>query len=261
MKQLLRPLLTLGGILIVWEAAVRIFDLPHYMLPAPSRVALAFGRHWESLLANASVTLGEIILGLLLGALLGAAAAIALILSAGARRWFLPLLVASQAIPVFALAPLLVLWFGYGVASKVAMAVLIILFPVAATLYDGLRRTDPGWLDLAHVMTANEPRHRLRLLVQVRLPASLPALASGLRVAAATAPIGAVIGEWVGASSGLGFLMLQANARVQTDLMFAALFVLSLCAVALYFGIDWLGRWMLPWQAESRMTLSTNTPE
>ena len=130
----------------------------------------------------------------------------------------MPLLVVSQALPVFALAPLLVLWLGYGMASKVAMAVLIIFFPVTAAFLDGLRRTEPGWLELARTMDARP----LAILAQIRVPAALPALASGLRVAAAVAPIGAVIGEWVGSSAGLGYLMLHANARMQVDLMFAA---------------------------------------
>jgi putative hydroxymethylpyrimidine transport system permease protein len=143
-------------------------------------------------------------------------------------------LVASQALPVFALAPLLTLWLGYGLASKVAMATLIIYFPVTAAFYDGLRRVDPGWLDMARVMGAG-PGAVLRL---VRLPAALPAFGSGLRVATAVAPIGAVVGEWVGSSAGLGYLMLHANGRMQTDLMFAALLVLAVMAVGLYALVD-----------------------
>ena len=125
----------------------------------------------------------------------------------------MPLLVVSQAL-LFALAQLLVLWLGYGMASKVAMAVLIIYFPVTAAFLDGLRRTEPGWVELARTMDASGRA----ILAQVRVPAALPALASGLRVAAAVAPIGAVVGEWVGSSAGLGYLMLHANARMQVDL-------------------------------------------
>lgn len=251
MKTWLRPLLTLLGLILLWQAVVWLFDLPPYILPPPHRVALAFLQRADLLFSEAAVTVAEILLGLLFGALLGAAAALGLLISPAARRWLLPLLVASQAIPVFALAPLLVLWFGYGIASKIVMAMLIIFFPVSAALYDGLRRTEPGWLDLAQVMTGNAPRHRRRILLHVRLMAALPAFASGLKIAAAVAPIGAVIGEWVGASAGLGFLMLQANARVQTDLMFAALIMLALCAVALYAAVDLLTRHLLPWQADS----------
>lgn len=249
-SRILRPLVTIAGLLLLWEAIVWLFTLPPYILPPPHRVAGAFARSGDLLLAEAAVTVAEMLLGLLFGAALGVAAALGLLMSPAARRWLLPLLVASQAVPVFALAPLLVLWFGFGMASKVIMAMLIIFFPVAVTLYDGLRRTEPGWLDLATVMTGGDPRHRFRVLLRIRLMAALPAFASGLKVAAAVAPIGAVIGEWVGASAGLGFLMLQANARVQTDLMFAALITLALCAVALYGAVDAVTRRLLPWQAD-----------
>ncbi len=247
---IMRPLITVIGLLLLWEAAVWAFGLPPYILPAPHRIATAFANSGDLLLGQAAVTVAEMLLGLLFGALLGAAAALGLLLSPLARRWLLPVLVASQAVPVFALAPLLVLWFGFGMASKVIMAMLIIFFPVAVTLFDGLRRTEPGWLELATVMTGGDPRHRFRILLRIRLMAALPAFASGLKVAAAVAPIGAVIGEWVGASAGLGFLMLQANARVQTDLMFAALTTLALCAVALYAAVDAVTRRLLPWQAD-----------
>ncbi|SVD13537.1 uncharacterized protein METZ01_LOCUS366391, partial [marine metagenome] len=141
---------------------------------------------------------------------------------------------------------------GYGLASKVMMASLIIFFPVTATFLDGLRRTDPGWLDLAHTMTAGQSTsHRWTILRHIRIPAALPTLASGLRVAAAVAPIGAVVGEWVGSSAGLGYLMLHANGRMQIDLLFAALFVLAGMAVALFFSLDWLLRHLLPWQPDS----------
>ncbi len=153
----------------------------------------------------------------------------------------------SQAIPVFALAPILTLWLGYGIASKVAMATLIIYFPVTSAFFDGLRRTEPGWLDLARTMDGG----RARILWHVRIPAALPALGSGLRVATAVAPIGAVVGEWVGASAGLGYYMLHMNGRMQTDAMFAALLTLALMAVAIYFAIDAGLRRALPWQPET----------
>jgi putative hydroxymethylpyrimidine transport system permease protein len=127
------------------------------------------------------------------------------------------------------------------------MAVLVIFFPVTANFADGLRRTDPGWLDLARTMNAS-PWAMLR---HVRLPAALPAFASGLRVATAVAPIGAIIGEWVGASSGLGFVMINANARIQTDLMFAALFILAVVAILLYVLVDRGLRLLLRWSPES----------
>ena len=157
-----------------------------------------------------------------------------------------PVLVASQAVPVFALAPLLVLWLGYGLASKVAMATLIIYFPVTVSFFDGLRRTDPAWIDLARSMSASP----WAILRHVRIPAALPALASGLRVAVAVAPIGAVVGEWVGASAGLGYMMLHANGRMQTDVMFAALLTLAILSVGLYFATDLALRRLLTWQPD-----------
>ena len=256
MSSVIRTVITLIVLLFVWQGIVWVFALPPYILPGPDRVAAAFVRNATLLFGEATVTVAEMLLGLLFGSLLGTTAAITLLLSPVARRWLLPLLVASQAIPVFALAPLLVLWLGFGMASKVMMAMLVIFFPVAVTLYDGLRRTEPGWLDLARVMTADAPQHRLRILTRIRVMAALPAFASGLKIAAAVAPIGAVIGEWVGASAGLGFRMLQANARVQTDLMFAALILLAACAVTLYAGVDFATRRLLRWQADSHSPLS-----
>jgi putative hydroxymethylpyrimidine transport system permease protein len=144
-------------------------------------------------------------------------------------------------------APLLVLWFGFGMSSKVIMAVLVIFFPVTASFADGLRRTELGWLDLARTMNAS-PWSMMR---HVRLPAGLPAFASGLRVATAVAPIGAIIGEWVGASAGLGYVMINANARIQTNLMFAALFILSVVAISLYVLVDRVLRRLLYWAPDT----------
>lgn len=248
----LRPLLVFVVLCMVWQVIVVAFDMPRFILPPPLRVAAALVDRWDLLLHHALITLLEIVLGLAAGAALGFASALTLAYWAPARRWLLPVLVVSQAIPVFAIAPLLVLWLGYGLASKVAAATLIIYFPVTSAFYDGLRRTEAGFLDLATVMGAG----RWRMLTQIRLPAALPALASGLRVATVVAPIGAVFGEWVGASAGLGYLILQANARMQIDLLFAALVVLGMVAVALYYLVDALLRRLVAWQPE---TLSAET--
>ncbi len=244
--RLLRPLIVFLGLILAWQIVVTATGAPHYILPAPARVAAALAAHWSALIGHAAVTATEILLGLILGAILGCTTALVVASARPARRWLLPVLVVSQAIPVFALAPVLVLWLGYGLASKVAMATLIIYFPVTAAFFDGLRRTEPGWLDLARTMNGTT----LRTLWRIRIPAALPALSSGLRVATAVAPIGAIVGEWVGSSAGLGYLMLQANARMQVDLMFAALFVLALFAVGLYSAVDAALRRALPWQAE-----------
>jgi putative hydroxymethylpyrimidine transport system permease protein len=243
----LRPLVVFLGLLIVWHLVVTFLDMPAFILPSPKSVILVAMARADTLLGHAAVTLAEILLGLLFGTLFGIASALFMAYFRPARSWLLPVLVVSQAVPVFTLAPVLVLWFGYGMAPKVAMATLIIYFPVTAAFYDGLRRTETGWVDLARTMGAS----KAAILRQIRIPAALPAFASGLRVAAAVAPIGAVVGEWVGASAGLGYYMLLMNGRVQTDAMFAALFVLAIMAVCIYFLIDLALRRLITWQTEA----------
>lgn len=242
------------GLVLLWQGFVWLAEVPPFLLPSPWRVAEALVARWDIIGGHALVTASEIALGLGIGALLGSGMAMMLMAWPGGRRWLLPLLLISQAVPVFAIAPLLTLWLGFGVASKVAMATIIIFFPVATAFYDGLRRTEPGLLDLAATMGARPGA----VLWRLRVPAALPALASGLRVATAVAPIGAVVGEWVGASAGLGYLMLHANGRSQTDLMFAALLVLALMALALWFTVDRLLRRAIPWQPDSILTAETS---
>ncbi|MDE1172646.1 MAG: ABC transporter permease [Parvibaculaceae bacterium] len=242
-----RSLAIFAGFLMLWQAAISLFAIPPYLLPGPADVAAALWTGRASLWSNMLVTLAEILLGLGFGVLVGAATALAMTAVKPLRRWLMPVLIVSQAIPIFALAPLLVLWFGFGMASKVIAAMLVIYFPVTATFFDGLRRTGAGLLDLADTMNASPTR----ILWHVRLPAALPAFGSGLRVAAAVAPIGAIIGEWVGSAGGLGFVMLNANARLQTDMVFAALFVLALLAVALWAIVDRLVKWLIFWPPET----------
>lgn len=231
------------GLILLWWGFALLFRVPPYMLPTPDRVAVALWTGRGYLFQNALITVSEIVLGLGFGLLVGAGLALAMVFSPLLERWMTPVLVISQAIPVFALAPLLVLWFGFGLASKVTMATLVIFFPVMASFFDGLRRTEPGWVELARTMRAS-PYAQVR---HVRLIAALPAFGSGLRVAAAIAPIGAVIGEWVGSAGGLGYVMLNANARLQTDTCFAALFLLALVAVFLWRLVDVVLRRILYW--------------
>lgn len=226
----LRPIAVTLVVLALWEAVVRVFALPPFILPGPARVATALAENAALIAGHAVVTATEVVAGLILGSLLGAGTALWLAVAPRARAVLEPILVLTQALPVFALAPILTLWLGYGLAAKVLMAVLIIYFPVTSAFFDGLRRTPSGWLDLARTMGAG----RRRTLWRIRVPAAIPGLASGLRLAAVYAPIGAIIGEWVGASRGLGYLMLLANGRAKTDLMFAALVVLALMTLALH---------------------------
>ncbi len=243
----LRGIAVVIGLVAIWQAIVSITGVPEFMLPPPLEVARALVDDASLLAGHAAVTLTEILLGLLCGTALGVATALAMAAWRPARDWILPVIVASQAIPVFALAPILVLWLGFDLGPKIAMATLIIYFPVASAFFDGLRRTDPGHLDLARTMGAA----RGTVLRRIRVPAALPSLASGVRVGVAVAPIGAVVGEWVGATAGLGHLMLHAKARVETPRMFAALIVLAVIGVVLYLAADRLLRRAVPWHAES----------
>jgi len=233
MKALMRILIATALIVAAWQALVSFADLPHFILPSPIKVAKTFWLMKWVIAEHSMVTAVEVLLGLLIGTILGALTAIQLATSSMARYLLKPVLVLTQALPVFALAPLFTLWLGYGMESKILVAVLIIYFPVASAFFDGLMQTPKGWLNLAKVMGATP----FQLLLRVRIPAALPSFASGLRLAAVYAPIGAVIGEWVGASKGLGYLMLLANGRAKIDLMFAALFALALMTLLLHYFV------------------------
>ena len=242
-KEVFLPFL---GLIAAWWLIGAAFAIPPYLLPTPPAVARALWTQRNALFQGATTTAWETLLGILLGVALGVSSALLMAAFVGVRRWLLPVLLLSQAIPVFALAPLLVLWLGFGVASKAAMAAIVIFFPIMSAFYDGLSRVPQGWLDLARSMAAPG----WRVLLFVRVPAALPALGSGLRVAACWAPLGAVIGEWVGASSGLGYLMLNANARVRTDVMFAAIAVLSAMTIGLWWATDHFVRRVLSWEPQ-----------
>ena len=248
---LIRALIIFLSILLVWHLITVVTEAPPYILPNPKLVIKAFISNSDLLFFHGLITLTEILLGLTIGLVFGMISAIFLAYYQTARQWLMPILVVSQAIPVFALAPVLVLWLGYGMASKVAMATLIIYFPVTAAFFDGLRRTNIGFLDLALTMNASQ----WSILRHIRIPSAIPALASGFRVATAVAPIGAIVGEWVGSSEGLGYLMLHANGRMQIDVMFAALFTLSFIAIALYYTVDAFLTRAVSWSPETHFNI------
>ncbi len=214
----------------IWQAVVWATGLPRFILPGPGLVATTIWKSRALIAEHALITVTEVIAGLILGTVLGALSAVGLAASKWARTLVRPMLVFSQAIPVFALAPILTLWFGYGLGSKVVMALIIIYFPVTSSFFDALMRPNRDWIGLARVMGASPAR----IMWHIRIPAALPGLASGVRLAAVYAPIGAIIGEWVGASKGLGYLMLLANGRAKTDLMFAALIVLAVFTIVIH---------------------------
>ncbi len=243
---IVRALITFAGLLAIWQAIVTGFQMPPYILPGPGAVFEALVQSPEKFVRHSLTTATEIVLALIIGLFAGFCTGVLIWRSARAERWIWPLLLASQAIPVFAIAPLLVIWLGYGLASKITMAVLIVFFPVTVSVVEGLRRIGNYWPEQAQLMGA-KPWPFFWL---VQLPSSLGTIGVGARIAAATAPIGAVVGEWVGASGGLGFLMLHANARMQISTVFAALFCLLVFTLSLYGLVNFLTKKLLFWTDE-----------
>ena len=241
------PLFVIVLLLAIWEFCARANYVAPYVLPSPSRIMTTLVTRFDIIWPEALVTSGEILGGFVLGSLAGIMAALLMAASPRLSRALGPLLVVAQALPVFAIAPLLVIWFGFGIAPKLVMAGLIIFFPVATSFFDGLRRTDAGLLDLARLNRA-PPLQILRL---IRVPAALPQLMVGLRVAAAVAPLGAIVGEWAGGAAGLGLLMLHANARTQTDMVFACLTVLVALSLSFWALAGEVTRRLLPWAPDN----------
>lgn len=231
--------------LCVWEALCRLSEIPSFLLPSPTAIAAAAVANAPLLLRHGLVTLGEIAFGVAGAVAVAVPLALGMFARPSLERGLTPFLVTSQAVPVFALAPILVFWLGYGMAGKVLVAGLVIFFPITVTLLDGLKSCDPDLEDLFLLMGASFAT-RLRLLY---LPQALPWFLSGLRVGVTVSTIGAVIGEWVGAQRGLGYLMLQGNARLRTDLVFACVAVLSLMGLSLWFGIGTIEKKLLAWRA------------
>ncbi|WP_420963708.1 ABC transporter permease [Brucella sp. IR073] len=243
LKRIADGALSAVAVLVVWQATVGIGHMPRFILPGPLDVARSLIDNAALIADNAAVTIGEVLGGLFLGSAVGIVTAIGLMMSPLAQRLVMPALIFSQAIPIFALAPILTLWLGYGPASKIAVTVLMIFFPVVSTFFDGMSRTDRNLIDAAEILGAK----RTTILFRIRIPSAFPALASGLSLAAVYAPIGAVVGEWVGASKGLGYLMLLANGRAKVDLMFACLFVLAAFTMLLHGIVSHFARKLAAW--------------
>lgn len=215
------------GVLLAWQLAVWALQIPRFLLPGPLAVGRAVLDAPDLLARAALTTLAEIAAGFVIGAGLGIVLALLTGLLPGLRRTLMPVMTFSQTVPIFAFAPLLTLWLGYGIAPKIAIVALMVFFPVASAFGDGLARTPKVFRELAESMGAT-PLEALRI---VRIPAALPDLASGLRIAAVYAPAGAIVGEWVGGSRGLGAVMIQSSGRMKIDHMFAALAATILIAV------------------------------
>jgi len=232
----------------LWEGIVRWFEIPNYLLPGPGEVLASGWKNGWSMVPHAGWTMLSVLAGYLLAVVVGVPLAIAVVLSAKLERVLYPPMVATQSIPKIALAPLFVVWFGFGMFPKVAVAFLICFFPIVVDTIVGLRGIDPALVQLARSMGAPPQRIFLRL----RLPGALPSMFGGLKVASALAVVGALTGEFIGSDNGLGYLLLSAAGELDTALLFAILFVLSLLAMAFFYSIEVLERLMIPWHVSQR---------
>jgi ABC-type nitrate/sulfonate/bicarbonate transport system permease component len=239
----LPAVLLLVALIGLWEAWVRVFDTAPYVLPAPSRVWDAFLETKDVLPEHIRTTLSEALLGLFFAITIGVAVAAVMALVPFVRRVLYPLLVVSQTIPMVVLAPLLIVWFGFGMTPKVVVVALIGFFPIVVSTVDGLLGADREMVGLVRSMGANrfgEFRH-------VLFPSALPSFFAGLKIAAAYAILGAVIGEWVGASSGLGIFITRAQTSFRVDTVFVAVFVIAIVSIVLFAAVSLAARLATPW--------------
>lgn len=245
-REVLLALIVLTSSLLLWEAIVRLADYPPFILPSPLLVArklaavVADGTLWY----HAQITILEILVGLALG--LGVATVLGYLLakSRSLERLLSPYLVASQAVPIIALAPLLVIWIKSPGLSKVLICALTIFFPTLINTIVGIRSVEPDLIALMHSLRAD----RWQILAKLEIPAALPVLFGGLKIGVTLAVIGAVVAEFVGADRGLGFLINLSRGILDTSLLFVALISLIVIAVALYAGVSWLEHRLLAWQ-------------
>ncbi len=238
------PLLLLAAAVLLWQIVVRAAHVPEYLFPAPGAVASSLSGD-AGLLARATlVTAREVVLGYALAVAAALALAVVLHASGVLRRALLPLLVLSQTVPTVLLAPILAILLGYGIEPKVVVVAIVCFFPIVVNAVDGLRSADPELVRMMRTIHGD----RLAIFRRVELPGALPGIFSGARVAATYAAVGAVFAEWAGSSSGLGFVILQAQPALETARIFAAVLVLSALALALYALVSLAERALVPWR-------------
>lgn len=250
--EILAPVLLLAAGVALWQIAAdagtlaSLLDLDDFLVPAPSEIATALWEDRSLLAESAWVTLREVLLGFGLAVVLGVILAAALHVSPLLRSSLYPLVVSSQAIPIVVIAPIFVVWFGFGIGPKVAIVAIICFFPIVVNALDGLRGAPEEQRKLMRSLGAS----RLQTFTTLEAPSALPSLFSGAKIAVAVAVIGAVFGEWAGADSGLGHLILLDNAQLEVARMFASVFLLSLMAVALFAALALAERRIVWWRGE-----------
>jgi len=244
----IRPFLFLIFIVVAWDLAIRIFKIPAYQIPAPADVVAVLWSDWPELLQQAWPTTYATLCGFLLSALFGIPIAMLIAGSKTVESYIYPLLVFSQSVPKVAIAPLFVVWFGFGIIPKVIAAFLLGFFPVVVSAVQGFKSVDLDMVDLARAMQGS----RFQVFCAVNLPHALPAIFSGLKVSVTLAVVGAVVGEFVGSNSGIGYVMQRSIGTFDLPTMFAALVILALLGVILFWIVDRIERLVLPWHVSQR---------
>jgi len=248
----LRPLWLVVMLIVLWDVFIRLFKIPPYLIPNPLSVAKQLVAEWPMLWRETLPTLYATLAGFALSALVGVPIAMWIAYSRLVESFVYPLLVFSQSIPKVAIAPLFVVWFGFGLVPKVIAAFLLGFFPVVVATVQGFKSVEGDVIDLARSMGANP----LKIFLKFRLPHALPAIFSGLKVSVTLAVVGAVVGEFVGSNSGLGYVLQKANGTFDLPLMFAALVILSMIGVLLFLVLELIERWLMPWHASQRHDLA-----
>jgi len=244
----MRPFWLIIVLIIGWDLCIRLFKIPQYLIPTPWQVVQQLFKEWPMLWREALPTLYATLGGFVLSALVGVPIAMWIAYSRLVESFVYPLLVFSQSVPKVAIAPLFVVWFGFGVIPKVIAAFLLGFFPVIVATVQGFKSIESDVIDLARSMGASP----LKVFIKFRLPQAMPAIFSGLKVSVTLAVVGAVVGEFVGSNSGLGYVLQKANGTFDLPLMFAALVILSMIGVLLFLLLELIERWVLPWHASQR---------
>jgi ABC-type nitrate/sulfonate/bicarbonate transport system permease component len=244
LKRNLPSIAAVAALVLLWQTVCSLGWVPGYMLPSPVQVVQAFLSELPLLFDNSLITLQEAFLGLLLGVTVGFVAAVLMDAFEVLYKAFYPLLILTQTIPSVAIAPLLVLWFGYGMTPKIVLIVISTFFPVTVGLLDGFRSADRDAIGLLRSMGAN----RLQIFRHIKFPSALPQLFSGLRIAAAYSVVGAVISEWLGGFGGLGVYMTRVKKAFAFDKMFAVIFLISAISLALMALVELAQKKCMPYR-------------
>jgi NitT/TauT family transport system permease protein len=227
----------------LWEAAVRIFSISSFIIPAPTKIMQALAAQWGPLMHATAVTAGEILFGFLVSVGVGIALALVIVRFDWLGRALYPLVVLFQNVPKVALAPIFILWFGYGLVPKIGLILVIAFFPVTLSMLAGMQSVDNSLLALMNSVGAGPTQ----ILLRIRVPHSLPSLMAGTKIAATLSVIGAIVGEFAGASDGLGYVIQFASTQLDTAQVFAALLLVSVLGIGFYYAAEILERAVVPW--------------